>query len=44
MDTILSTLMLEVYYRYLPTFKAADIAEEVKLTEDDDDLNINIRL
>lgn len=45
MDTILCTLMLEVYYRYLPTFKAPDaVAEEVELVEEDDDLDITIQL
>lgn len=43
MDTILCCLMLEVYYRYLPTFmpvKHED--EEGELGDDDEDLEIDI--
>jgi len=43
-STALCTLMLEVYYRYLPTFKAPTevISNEPELDEDDDDLDIQI--
>jgi hypothetical protein len=41
--TVLCTLMLEVYYRYLPTFKApTEVIEEEVLDDDDDDLDIDI--
>jgi hypothetical protein len=44
MDTILCTLMLEVYYRYLPTFKTSD-AEKVDLNRNDNqNLKINIKM
>ncbi len=43
--TVLCTLMLEVYYRYLPTFKApTEVAHEEVLDDDDDDLDIDIGL
>ena len=34
--TCLSTLMLEVYYRYLPTYKKSEEVGPVKATSDDD--------
>jgi hypothetical protein len=34
--TAFCCLMLEVYYRYLPTFKKAEDAPEVKATAEDD--------
>ncbi len=42
--TVLCTLMLEVYYRYLPTFKVPDevAAPETNIEDDDDDLEIGI--
>lgn len=43
MDTILCTLMLEVYYRYLPTFKTVE-PEKVDINKADDNLNISIRI
>ena len=44
MDTCLCALQLQVYYRYLPTFKTPkDIDEaEISLTDDDDDIEIEI--
>ncbi len=44
MDTCLCALQLQVYYRYLPTFKAPkDIdEEELSLTDDDEDIEIEI--
>ncbi len=43
MDTILCTLMLEVYYRYLPTFMVVpeDDHIEEEIGDDDDDLDID---
>ncbi len=43
MDTILCTLMLEVYYRYLPTFMPVpvDDDEDEEIGDDDDDLEID---
>ena len=40
--TILCTLMLEVYYRYLPTFQQPDDVEQRRDLDDDDDIQINI--
>jgi hypothetical protein len=40
MDTILCTLMLEVYYRYLPTFMVVPEDEVEEEIGDDDDLEI----
>ena len=34
--TTLCALMLEVYYRYLPTYKKVEAIAEVKATSDDD--------
>ncbi|MDA0323578.1 MAG: terpene cyclase/mutase family protein [Verrucomicrobia bacterium] len=43
MNTCLATLQLEVYYRYLPTFKAAaDTYVDVELEDEDDDIDIEI--
>jgi hypothetical protein len=44
MDTTLCALQLQVYYRYLPTFKSPkDIDEvEISLSDDDDDIVIEI--
>ncbi|MBT3191935.1 MAG: terpene cyclase/mutase family protein [Verrucomicrobia bacterium] len=42
MDTILCTLMLEVYYRYLPTFVPVPEVEHDDDVGDDDDLEIDI--
>jgi len=43
MDTILCTLMLEVYYRYLPTFLVVPVEEHIEedIGDDDDDLEID---
>jgi len=40
--TVLCTLMLEVYYRYLPTFKAHTEVVHEEMLDDDDDLDIGI--
>lgn len=43
MDTILCTLMLEVYYRYLPTFQPpSKDADEPEIGEEEDELEIDI--
>ncbi len=42
MDTILCTLMLEVYYRYLPTFQQVPQQEIDKELGDEEDLQIEI--
>jgi len=42
MDTILCTLMLEVYYRYLPTFQPPEHEEEEDIGEEEDELEIDI--
>jgi len=44
MDTILCTLMLEVYYRYLPTFAVVpeDAAVEEEINDGDEELVIDI--
>jgi len=42
MDTILCTLMLEVYYRYLPTFQQIPDEEIKKEIKDDKDIQIEI--
>jgi len=42
MDTILCTLMLEVYYRYLPTFQQIPEEEIQQELGNDDDLEIEI--
>lgn len=43
MDTCLCTLQLEVYYRYLPTFKIAkDTYVDIELEDPDDDIDIEI--
>jgi len=42
MDTILCTLMLEVYYRYLPTFQQIPQDEIKKELKDDADIQIEI--
>ncbi len=44
LDTILCTLMLEVYYRYLPTFMPVPVDEggDEEIGDDDDDLEIDI--
>jgi len=45
MDTCLAALQLMVYYRYLPTFKAVDIPEEVIATaEENTDIKVDINL
>jgi len=41
-STMLGTLMLTVYYRYLPTFRPPDEIEEPRGLDDDDDILINI--
>lgn len=42
MDTMLCTLMLEVYYRYLPTFQTPKAEEQAAIEEDDDNVDIDI--
>ena len=45
MDTCLAALQLMVYYRYLPTFKAVNIPEEVVATSTDSpDIQVDINL
>ena len=44
LDTMLCTLMLEVYYRYLPTFKLPTAEAEVDLTEDEDNVEVSIQI
>ncbi len=41
-STVLSALMLTVYYRYLPTFQQPDAVREERGLDDDDDIRINI--
>ncbi len=41
-STVLCTLMLEVYYRYLPTFQTPDEVKDEAIDKDDDDIDINI--
>jgi hypothetical protein len=44
MDTMLCTLMLEVYYRYLPTFKTdGQATEKVDLNKASGNINVSIR-
>lgn len=40
--TCLSALQMMVYYRYLPTFKAPEAAEEVEAAPEEDDVSIKI--
>lgn len=42
MDTMLCTLMLEVYYRYLPTFQTPKEQEAAGIEDDDDNVDIEI--
>ena len=43
MDTCLAALQLMVYYRYLPTFKTVEVAEEVAATAaESGDIKVNI--
>jgi len=42
MDTILCCLMLEVYYRYLPTFKPPKIEKDQEIEDKDADIPIDI--
>jgi hypothetical protein len=45
MDTCLAALQLMVYYRYLPTFKAVEVVEEVAATATDSgDIKVNVDL
>ena len=42
-NTTLCALMLQVYYRYLPTYKPPeDVAEEVTLTDEEDDIDVQV--
>jgi hypothetical protein len=41
-STILCTLMLEVYYRYLPTFQQPEELKTQKIGTDNDDINFRI--
>jgi hypothetical protein len=41
-DTALCTLMLEVYYRYLPTFKQVKETDDIIITKKED-INISIK-
>jgi hypothetical protein len=43
-NTTLCTLMLEVYYRYLPTFKSPDIVVEDNNIVADDDIDVDLGL
>ena len=45
MDTCLAALQLMVYYRYLPTFKAVDIPDEVAATaQENTDIKVDVNL
>lgn len=45
MDTALCTLMLEVYYRYLPTFKVVEAEQKADVgAGDKDNLNISVKI
>jgi prenyltransferase beta subunit len=44
MDTCLCALQLEVYYRYLPTYKPPEVAREEKSTAGEKDIEIDIRI
>ncbi len=44
MDTSLAALQLMVYYRYLPTFKAVVVEEEVAVATDVEDIEVEINL
>ena len=45
MDTCLAALQLMVYYRYLPTFKAVDIPDEVAATaQESTDIQVDVNL
>jgi hypothetical protein len=45
MDTCLAALQLMVYYRYLPTFKAVDIPDEVAATaQESSDIKVDVNL
>lgn len=44
MNTALCALQLEVYYRYLPTYKPPTDLEEVDFAEDEEDIEIDIEI
>lgn len=44
MDTCLATLQLEVYYRYLPTFKEVKVEDAEVVIDKKDDVEIDIEL
>lgn len=44
MNTCLATLQLQVYYRYLPTFKTLDDVEEAPSSLSDEDKDVNIKV
>ena len=44
MDTCLTTLQLEVYYRYLPTFKEVKVEDSEVVLQKDDDVEVGIEL
>lgn len=44
MDTALATLQLEVYYRYLPTFRTPEVVDQTTVLNSDDDVKVDIQL
>jgi hypothetical protein len=44
MNTALACLQLEVYYRYLPTFKPPEELQEETLAEDEGDIQVDIQI
>ncbi len=43
MDTALATLQLEVYYRYLPTYRTPEVVDEASVLDTEDDVPVVIQ-
>jgi hypothetical protein len=43
MDTALATLQLEVYYRYLPTFRTPEVVDQATVLNTEDDVPVVIQ-
>jgi len=43
MDTALATLQMEVYYRYLPTCRTPEVADEAAVLDTEDDVPVMIQ-
>jgi hypothetical protein len=44
MDTALATLQLEVYYRYLPTFRTPEVVDQATVLNTEEDVPVAIQL